>query len=121
MFSQEDGSDIHSSKSGSPRVKAHAQTTLSYQSPAQLREKREVRKEKFLQEFNQSPKYKELRDRLKKTIIRLAVEKHQRTVGSQPQTPPQRDKFKADLYTFLAEQMRTALDSVFASHSRTLN
>lgn len=43
-------------------------------------------------------------------MVRLAVEKHQRTVGNQPQTPAQRDKFKADLYTFLAEQMRTALD-----------
>ena len=45
-----------------------------------------MRKEKFLADFNQAPKYRELRDRLKKAVVRLAVEKHQRTVGNQPQT-----------------------------------
>lgn len=74
-------------KGASPRSKAHHSATMtSYQSPAQLREQREVRKEKFLTEFNHHPKFQQLRDRLKKTIVRLAVEKHQRTVGSAPQT-----------------------------------
>lgn len=83
MFNSEESGDV-STKVGSPRNKAHAQTSTSYQSPAQLREKREVRKEKFLADFNQAPKYRELRDRLKKAVVRLAVEKHQRTVGNQP-------------------------------------
>jgi hypothetical protein len=43
---------------------------------------REQRKDKFLTEFNSSPKYKFLRDKLKKSILRLAVEKHQKTVIS---------------------------------------
>jgi len=34
--------------------------------------------------------------------------------GSQPQTPQQRDQFKADLYCFLVEQMKVALDKIFS-------
>jgi len=33
----------------------------------------------------------------------------------------QRDKFKADLYCFLTEQMKTALDLVFKYNSTNLN
>lgn len=62
-----------------------------------------------------------LRDKLKKSVIRLAVEKHQKTVGSQPQTPQQRDKFKADLYCFLVEQMKVALDLIFKHNATQLN
>lgn len=61
-------------------------------------------------------KYKELRERLKKAVIRLAVEKHQKTVPAGPQTQQQRDKFKADLYCFLTEQMKATLDMVFTNH-----
>jgi hypothetical protein len=86
-----------------------------------VREQREQRKEKFLTEFNTSPRYTMLRDKLKKSVIRLAVEKHQKTVGSQPQTPQQRDKFKADLYCFLVEQMKVALDLIFKHNATQLN
>jgi hypothetical protein len=86
-----------------------------------VREQREQRKEKFLTEFNTSPRYTMLRDKLKKSVIRLAVEKHQKTVGTQPQTPQQRDKFKADLYCFLVEQMKVALDLIFKHNATQLN
>ena len=62
----------------SPR-KGHSMAAMSYLTPAQLREQRETKKEKFLADFN-SPLRAELKDRLKKAIIRLAVEKHQKTV-----------------------------------------
>ena len=108
-------------KNASPRSKNQMLSSSAYHNPAQLREQREQRKEKFLTEFNTSPRYVMLRDKLKKSVIRLAVEKHQKTVGSQPQTAQQRDKFKADLYCFLVEQMRVALDLVFKHNVTQLN
>lgn len=80
-----------------------------YSTPQQLREQREVRKEQFLTQFNNSPKYQSLRDRLKKVLVRLAVEKYKKTVGK-----IDKEKFKAELYCFVAEQMRRCLDQVFA-------
>ena len=61
-------------------------------------------------EFNTFPKYLVIREKLKKTILRIAVEKHKRTVGSKGMTPDERDKFKADLYCFLNEQMKQNID-----------
>jgi len=46
-------------------------------------------------------------------VLRIAVEKYHKTVPSTGLTQAQRDKFKADLYCFLTEQMKTALDLVF--------
>jgi len=43
---------------------------------------REQRKEKFLQEFNTSPKYLVLRDKLKKAVLRYIVEKYKREIGN---------------------------------------
>lgn len=72
-------------RSVSPRSKAlqlaMAAAAQHQQSPAQLREIREQRKEKFLQEFNNSQRYAQLKDRLKKAIIRIATEKYVKTVG----------------------------------------
>lgn len=54
--------------------------------------------------------------------MRLAVDKYHKTVGSQQAfTPQQRDKFKADLYCFLTEQMRVAMDLIFRHHAGELN
>jgi len=69
-------------KNASPRSKNQMMSSSAYHNPAQLREQREQRKEKFLAEFNTSPRYVMLRDKLKKSVIRLAVEKHQKTVGT---------------------------------------
>lgn len=44
------------------------------------REVREQRKEKFLIEFNSSERYVQLRQKLKKAIFRLAVEKYNKEV-----------------------------------------
>lgn len=63
----------------SPRGK-QATTILS---AAQQREAREKKKEKFIIEFSKSAKYRLLRDRLKKAVMRLAVEKFKKEVSSQ--------------------------------------
>jgi len=74
---------------------------------------REQRKEKFLTEFNSTPRCALLKAKLKKAVLRIAVEKYHKTVPSSGMTSAQRDKFKADLCCFLTEQMKTALDLVF--------
>jgi len=75
----------------SPRGK-QATTILS---ASQLRDVRDKKKEKFIIEFNKSVKYRQLRDRLRKAVMRLAVEKFKKTVGSNGVTSQQRDAFKA--------------------------
>jgi len=73
----------------------------NFNSPHQ-RELRETRKEKFLIEFNSSQRFKELRQKLKKSIFRLAVEKYNKEVDhlGLPQKQ-QKEKFKSELYSFL--------------------
>ena len=66
------------------------------------RELRETRKEKFLIEFNSSSRYMTLRQKLKKAIFRLAVEKYNKEIDHQGlETKTQKEQFKAELYTFL--------------------
>jgi len=75
------------------------------------RELREQRKEKFLIEFNSSLKYQHLRQKLKKAIFRLAIEKYNKEVDFNGlPTKHSKEKFKAELYTFLQEQMKIFLD-----------
>ena len=54
----------------SPRGKPNSTV---YSTPAQQREMRESRKEKFLSDFNTSPKYLGIREKLKKALMRVAV------------------------------------------------
>lgn len=68
------------------------------------REQREQKREKFLIEFNSSQLYSSLRQKLKKAIFRLAVEKYNKQVDHKGlQSKQQKEQFKAELYTFLQE------------------
>jgi len=91
----------------SPRGKG--QTTIL--SSHQMRDVREQKKEKFLVEFNTSGKYHALRDKLKKAVFRLAVEKYKKTVGPEGFKGADRAKFKAELYTYLNEQLKLTLNA----------
>ena len=68
----------------------------------QARELREARREKFLIHFNSSQMYTFQRQRLKKAIFRLAVEKYNKEVDhSGLRNDISKEKFKAELYTYL--------------------
>lgn len=83
----------------------------------QMREIREQRREKFLIEFNSSQLYVSLRQKLKKAIFRLAVEKYNKQVDHKGlSTKQQKEKFKAELYTFLQEQMKVFLNQAMDMH-----
>ena len=74
------------------------------------REQREQKREKFLIEFNSSQLYSSLRQKLKKAIFRLAVEKYNKQVDHRGlTTKQQKEQFKGELYTFLQEQMKVFL------------
>mmetsp|Transcript_45851 Transcript_45851/g.60758 ORF Transcript_45851/g.60758 Transcript_45851/m.60758 type:complete len:87 (-) Transcript_45851:1822-2082(-) len=66
-----------------------AQTTLIQQA-SYMEKVAEARREKFLTEFTQLPKYLELRNRLKQAIFRLGSEMIKKKAGAQPLT--QQDK-----------------------------
>ena len=66
------------------------------------RREREDRKEKFLIDFNSTQCFAQLRQKLKKSIFRLAVEKYNKEVDYKGlQKQHQKEQFKAELYTFL--------------------
>jgi hypothetical protein len=66
----------------------------------------ERRRERFLADFTQSNKFKELRNRLKMAIFRIAVEKYKKEVSAQsPLDLEERTKFKANLYILLQQVM----------------
>lgn len=94
-----------------------AQTTLVMQ--ASYQEKMaEARREKFLTEFTQLPKYLELRNRLKQAIFRLGSEMIKKKTGSAPLTSGQKDKLKAELYIFLQNKMKSCLQEAILQTQR---
>jgi hypothetical protein len=68
-------------------------------------------------EFNSSQLYSSLRQKLKKAIFRLAVEKYNKQVDHKGlPSKQQKEKFKAELYTFLQEQMKVFLNQAMDMH-----
>ena len=87
-----------------------------------MKEMREQRRERFLIEFNSSNSYYHLRQKLKRAIFRLAVEKYNKKVDHKGlSTKVQKEQFKADLYTFLQEQMKVFLNQAFERASTQTN
>lgn len=107
MFANEEEQQI-AIPAGTGSVKSQQNNTFN--SPAQ-RELREQRREKFLIWFNESTYYQHIRSKMKKAIFRLAVEKYNKKVDHLGlPLKQQKEQFKAELYTFLQEQMKIILD-----------
>lgn len=89
---------------------AKAATQTARPSGTQIESQAERRRERFLTEFTQSNKFKELRNRLKQAIFRIAVEKYKKEVSANHQLSAEdRTKFKANLYILLQQVMQYAL------------
>ena len=81
----------------------------------------EARRERFLTEFTQLPKYLELRNRLKQAIFRLGAEMIKKKTGAGPLTAGSKDKLKAELYIFLQTKMKQCLqDAILTTQRSTL-
>jgi tetratricopeptide (TPR) repeat protein len=81
-------------------------------SEQQRRDIREQKKEKFIQEFNSSGKFNILKDKIKKSIMKVIRDKFQKTGSLTPLTPESKDQFYSELYTFFNEQMRQTLNDL---------
>jgi len=62
-----------------------------------------------LYEINTSGKYHILKEKLKKTIVRIVKEHFQKTGSIKGLTKDERDHFYSQLYAYLVDQMRAAL------------
>ena len=74
--------------------------------------RREDRKDKFLYEFNTSGRYHMLKEKLKKTVIRIVREKHSKSGTVHGVTKDERDHIYSQLYTYLVEQMHLTIDTM---------
>lgn len=88
-----------------------------------LQKKQEIskRKEQFLYDFNVSGKYKILKERLKKSIVKICRDKFQKTGSITGITLDQRDQFYSELYVFLIEEMRQTLGEVIKTKREELH
>jgi len=76
-------------------------------------EKYEERKKEFLYEINQSGKYHILKEKMKKTVVRIVREHFGKTEAIKGFHKDERDHFYSDLYVFLVSEMRkTVADMV---------
>ena len=87
-------------------------TTLT---ETEARDKFEEMKKEFFYEINTSGKYHILKEKMKKSIVRIVKEEYNRTDSSiKGISKDQRDHFYSELYTFLVQSMRkTVQDLVY--------
>jgi hypothetical protein len=81
--------------------KSKTKTTMTEQKKMELQKKKEA----YMQEINQSGKYKLLKDRLRKSIIRVCIDKFQKQGLYTGVTKDDKDRLFAELYVFLMEDM----------------
>ena len=79
------------------------------------------RKEQFLYDFNTKGKYKILKERLKKSIVKICRDKFQKTGSITGITTDQRDQFYSELYVFLIDEMRKTLGDIIKSKREELH
>ena len=95
-------------------------------SEEKLKQARENRRDRFLYDFNVSNKYHILKEKLKKTVVRIVKDKYAKT-GLQAKhsikgvTATERDQFYSELYAYLVEQMHASVDGVVATKRNELH
>lgn len=77
--------------------------TLSHQ---ESQAKYEERKKEFLYDINQSGKYHILKEKMKKTVVRIVREHFGKTESFKGLKKDERDHFYSELYVFLVQEMR---------------
>ena len=84
-------------------LEKQANITMSAQETAEAYEER---KKEFLYEINQSGKYHILKEKMKKTIVRIVKETYQKHGSIKGLSKNSQDHFYSELYIFLVGQMR---------------
>ncbi|CAD8056778.1 unnamed protein product [Paramecium primaurelia] len=78
------------------------------------------RKEHFLYDFNISGKYKILKERIKKSIVKLCRDKFGKSGSVTGISTDQSDQFYSELYVFLMEEMRQVLINMVRENKEAL-
>eukprot|EP01022_Parablepharisma_sp_SALTPOND_P011618 TRINITY_DN1488_c0_g1_i1.p1 TRINITY_DN1488_c0_g1~~TRINITY_DN1488_c0_g1_i1.p1 ORF type:complete len:981 (+),score=184.79 TRINITY_DN1488_c0_g1_i1:3966-6908(+) len=92
------------------KEKASQQKSKEQQMTEKQQEKlRQKKKEKFMEELNNSGKYVAFKEQLKKVIMRIAREKFQKMGDAKGIN---KDQFYSELYVYLIEQMHLTVDSI---------
>ncbi|KRX07149.1 hypothetical protein PPERSA_09363 [Pseudocohnilembus persalinus] len=91
-----------------------------------LQKKQEInkRKEQFIFDFNNTGKYKVLKERLKKSIVKICrdkFQKHGSITGIHPEKSDQPDQFYSELYVYLMEQTRQSLSDLIEAKKEELH
>ena len=84
-------------------------------------EKFEYRKEKFLYDFNTSGKYHILKEKLKKTIVRIVRETFKRKTTFKGLFRSEEDQFYTTLYSHLIEQLQVCFRDLVAARKDELH
>ena len=83
-------------------MEKQARTTISAQ---ESNASYEERKKEFLYEINKSGKYHILKERMKKTIVRIVKEHFGKKGSIKGLHKDEQDRFYSELYVFLVQQM----------------
>lgn len=88
---------------------AGQKATMSQQD---IEKKYDERKKEFLYEINQSGKYHILKEKMKKTIVRIVKEHFKKTSSFKGLSKDSQDHFYSELYIYLVEQMRSTVQEM---------
>ena len=81
-------------------------------SETEVTESFEERKKEFLYEINTSGKYHILKEKMKKTIVRIVKEYFKKTGSIKGLYKDENDHFYSQLYAYLVQQMKTTVQSL---------
>ena len=73
------------------------------------------KKEQFLQYCNKKGKYQNLKELLKKSIVKICRDKFQKAGSITGITTDQRDQFYSEIYVFLIDEMKQSLGEIIKS------
>lgn len=88
---------------------------------SQQKEMRERRKQDYLFEMNQSGKAHDLKEKLKKSVVRIAREKFRKEESLKGASANLGGRFNSELYAYLAEQINVCVDEFIGEKREELH
>jgi tetratricopeptide (TPR) repeat protein len=85
---------------------------LSTPSSLKSKEKRDIRKDEFLYYFNTSGKSQILKNKLRKSVVKICRERFKTITTLKGLTFSSKDKYYSEIYAYLLEKMQESIDEV---------
>ena len=99
-------------------LERQAQATMSSQEQYDVYEER---KKEFLYEINKSGKYHILKERMKKTIVRIVKEHFGKKGSVKGLQKNDQDRFYSELYVYLVREMRSTVQEMVVCEQNELH